>query len=135
MRSLAGYPVYLGFNMGIFSRLFGSDKIIDAGISGIDAMVFTDEEQSSAKMAFLKLYEPYKIAQRWLMSYICIPYMGLWSLTGCILMADVFMEREFDVDKLTAFLLHEYVGTAFVLIVCFYFGGGAAEGVVNRFKK
>ena len=42
--------------MGIWSSIFGSDKIIDAGISGIDAMVFTDEEKSSAKMRFLKLY-------------------------------------------------------------------------------
>ncbi len=31
--------------MSFFSRLFGSDKIIDAGFNGIDAMIFTDEEK------------------------------------------------------------------------------------------
>jgi len=58
--------------MGILSKLFGSDKIIDAGINGIDAMVFTDQEQSNAKLAFLKLYEPFKIAQRNHQRYIAL---------------------------------------------------------------
>ena len=52
--------------MGIWNSLFGNDKIIDAGINGIDQMVFTDEEKSSAKMKFLKLYEPFKLAPTYL---------------------------------------------------------------------
>ena len=118
--------------MGIWNSLFGNEKIIDAGINGIDAMVFTDEEKSSAKMAFLKLYEPYKLAQRWLMTFICMPYMALWFITGCILVADVFVVKVLSTDRLTDFLLHKYVGSAFVVVISFYFGGGAAEGIINR---
>lgn len=121
--------------MSIWSNLFGSDKVIDAGISGIDAMVFTDEERSSAKMAFLKLYEPYKLAQRWLMAFVCIPYVLAWSSVVVILVAEVFMKRELDTDKLTSFLMGSDVGTAFVLIIAFYFGGGAVEGIISRFGK
>lgn len=98
-------------------------------------MIFTDEEKSNAKMAFLKLYEPYKIAQRWLMTFVCIPYMLLWFLTGCILIADIFILKDLNTDKLTAFLLHQYVGSAFVVIMTFYFGGGFVEGVVERVKN
>lgn len=121
--------------MGIWNSLFGSDKIIDAGISGIDAMVFTDEEKSNAKMAFLKLYEPYKIAQRWLMTFICIPYMALWFIAGCILVVDVFVVKDLDTTKLVSYLLHQYVGSAFVVIISFYFGGGAVEGIISRMSK
>ena len=70
--------------MGLLARLFGDDKIIDAGINGIDAMVFTDEEQSKAKMAFLKLYEPFKIAQRYIAMTFCPAYIFCWVLTFII---------------------------------------------------
>lgn len=121
--------------MGIWAKLFGSDSVIDAGIKGIDSIVFTDEEKSNARMMFLKLYEPYKIAQRLLMTFVCIPYVTLWLITGLILVADVFTARPLSTDKLTGFLTGSDVGSAFVIVVVFYFGGGAVEGVVNRFKE
>lgn len=120
--------------MGIWSSLFGSDKIIDAGINGIDAMVFTDEEKSSAKMKFLKLYEPYKIAQRWLALVVTIPYVSLWFLVGVIYIADIFMVKDLDTSKIMTYLNGD-MGSAFILILSFYFAGGAVEGIVSRFKK
>jgi hypothetical protein len=48
--------------MGIWGKIFGKDSVVDAGINGLDKIVYTDEEKSDAKQAFLKLYEPYKIA-------------------------------------------------------------------------
>jgi len=119
---------------GFLGKIFGSDKVIDAGISGIDAMVFTDEEKSNAKMTFLKLYEPYKIAQRWLMLVVSIPYVALWFLTGLIYIADVFIVKELDLTAIMTFLNGD-MGSAFIVILAFYFGGGAVEGVVNRLKK
>ena len=120
--------------MGIWSSLFGSDKLIDAGISGIDAMVFTDEEKSSAKMKFLKLYEPYKIAQRWLALVVTIPYVSLWFIVGLIYIADIFMVKDLDTSKIMTYLNGD-MGSAFILILSFYFAGGAVEGIVSRFKK
>jgi len=120
--------------MGIWSSLFGSDKIIDAGINGIDAMVFTDEEKSSAKMKFLKLYEPYKIAQRWLALVVTIPYVSLWFFVGVIYIADIFMVKDLDTSKIMTYLNGD-MGSAFILILSFYFAGGAVEGIVSRFKK
>jgi hypothetical protein len=120
--------------MGIWSSLFGSDKLIDAGINGIDAMVFTDEEKSSAKMKFLKLYEPYKIAQRWLALVVTIPYVSLWFVVGLIYVADIFMVKDLDTSKVMTYLNGD-MGSAFILILSFYFAGGAVEGIVSRFKK
>ena len=112
--------------MGFFSRLFGSDKIIDAGVSGIDAMIFTDEEKSNAKMQFLKLYEPYKLAQRYLALIYSIPYALAWLIT---FVASFFVEVALQMELLK--------GDAFyinIVILSFYFGGGAAEGIVKQIK-
>ncbi len=113
--------------MGFFSRLFGSDKIIDAGVNGIDALVFTDEEKSNAKMQFLKLYEPYKLAQRYLALIYSIPYALAWLVT---FIASFFIDVALQIELLK--------GDAFyinIVILSFYFGGGAAEGIVGKFKK
>jgi hypothetical protein len=113
--------------MGFFSRLFGSDKIIDAGVNGIDAMIFTDEEKSNAKMQFLKLYEPYKLAQRYLALIYSIPYALAWLVT---FIASFFIDVALQIELLK--------GDAFyinIVILSFYFGGGAAEGIVGKFKK
>ncbi len=112
--------------MGIWSKLFGSNKIIDAGIDGIDAMVFTDEEKSNAKMQFLKLYEPYKLAQRYLALIYSIPYAIGWLIT---FIASFFTDVALQIELLK--------GDAFyinIVILSFYFGGGAAEGIVKQIK-
>tara|TARA_R110002153_G_scaffold173631_3_gene326423 strand:- start:2323 stop:2691 length:369 start_codon:yes stop_codon:yes gene_type:complete len=120
--------------MGLLARLFGDDKIIDAGINGIDAMVFTDEEQSKAKMAFLKLYEPFKIAQRYIAMTFCPAYIFCWVLTFIIEVIDVFMVKDLNTDTLYK-LLQGDVAWMVILILGFYFGGGAVEGVVTRFRN
>ena len=124
--------------MGILSKLFGSDKIIDAGIDGIDAMIFTDEEQSKAKMAFLKLYEPFKLAQRYLAMTFCPAYMLMWMVTCLLEVANIFIvtftDKALNTDVMYK-LLSGDISVMVIIILSFYFGGGALEGVVNRFKK
>ncbi len=112
--------------MSFFSKLFGNDKIIEAGISGIDALVFTDEEKSNAKMQFLKLYEPYKLAQRYLALIYSIPYALSWLVTFIAsFVVDVTLQME--LLKGDAFYIN-------IVILSFYFGGGAAEGIVKQIK-
>jgi hypothetical protein len=124
--------------MGMFSKLFGSDKIIDAGIDGIDAMIFTDEEQSKAKMAFLKLYEPFKLAQRYLAMTFCPAYMFMWMVTCLLEVANIFIvtftSKSLNTDVMYK-LLSGDISVMVIIILSFYFGGGALEGIVNRFKK
>ena len=120
--------------MSIWSSLFGSDKVIDAGINGIDAMVFTDEEKSSAKMKFLSLYEPFKIGQRYLAMTFCPVYVLVWFITVMIEVANVFTVKAYNTDKLFNMLQGD-MGLMVALIMGFYFGGGAVEGVINRMSK
>ena len=113
--------------MGIWARLFGSDNVIQAGIDGIDAVVFTPEEKSRAKQAFLKLYVPFKIAQRYLAIIFSVPYAAAWLIT---FLASFSM----DITKQLE-LLNGQMGSIVFAIVGFYFLGGAAEGALKTFRN
>jgi len=117
--------------MNIFSRLLGSDKAIDAGLSGIDKAFYTAEEKADdalkavpLKIALLKAYYPFRIAQRFLALTFSIPYVLAWMAA--------FMLSCFGVDvsaqeRLLDGTIKEIVWT----IVGFYFLGGAGEGIVK----
>ena len=120
--------------MSFISSLFGSDKVIDAVINGLDAIVFTDEERSNAKMAFLKLYEPFKLAQRYIAMTFCPAYMLGWVLTFVIEIIDIFTVKNLDTQSLYN-LLQGDVSLMVTIILGFYFGGGAVEGVVGMLGK
>ena len=112
---------------GIFKKLFGSEKVIDSGINAIDAMVFTDEEKSNAKMAFLKLYEPYKVAQRYIALILTIPYSIGWTIA---FMASFYTDVSVQLAMLKGDMFY-----IVITILSFYFTSGAGEGIIRAFKK
>lgn len=91
-------------------------------------MVFTDEEKSTAKQTFLKLYEPFKIAQRYLAIIYSIPYVTAWIVT-------FFASFKYDVTTQVNFLISSDVGMINAIIIGFYFCGGMGEGMIKVFKK
>jgi len=110
--------------MGIFSKLLGSDKVISAGISGIDAMFYTDEERAEGKIKLLKAYEPFKIAQRYLALIYCVPHAFASLIT---FIASFWVDVSDQVE-----LLSGNMGMIALVIVGFYFAGGVISG---GFKK
>lgn len=106
--------------MSIFSKLLGSDKIIDAGINGIDAIFYTDQEKAENKKAFLKLYEPFKVAQRYLALIFSIPYVTAWLIT---FVASFWLNVDKQIELLTG-----DIGTIVGIIIGFYFLGGSLAG-------
>jgi len=114
--------------MGVFGKLFGKDTVVEAGISGIDKIFHTEEEKSDAKLAFLKAYEPFKLAQRMIAMTVIPPYVLAWLFT--------FVAKWYghDIDGLLK-LLQSDMGTMASIVIFFYFGGGAAEGIISRFKE
>ncbi len=125
--------------MGIFSKLFGSDRVIDKGIGAIDAIVYTDQEKAVHKLSFLKAYEPFRVAQRLVALMVGIPYVTIHIILSVywLVILSVPMSGE-RYDFLTAQLNsvgrlnNETLGFSFVLIVGFYFAGGAAEGIARQ---
>lgn len=107
--------------MGIFAKLLGSDNVISAGLRGIDALVYTDQEKSEMKAKFLKLYEPFKVAQRYISIICVVPYTSAWFITFIVsFFTDVSAQREV--------LETGNMGVIVAVIVSFYFAGGALSG-------
>ena len=118
--------------MGWFGKLFSSSEVvkdITSGISnGIDKSFYTDEEKADSFHKMLALYTPFKIAQRILAITFCIPYALAWF----IMFLASFI---YPLSQTQLSILNGDIGTIVITIVLFYFGGGALEGAIEKFKS
>lgn len=110
--------------MSFFSRLFGSEKAVGGIVKGVDAAFFTKEEKAEHFLRILKAYEPFKLAQRFLALIVGIPYVVVWVICAVTMFFT-------DTSKVVAEWNNETLGTPFALILAFYFGGGAVEGIIR----
>lgn len=111
--------------MSIWSKLFGSDEVVNGTVSLIDNAFYTDEEKAEMKKELLRCYEPFKIAQRYIAMTFCPVYAFAWLVT---FLASFFT----DVKSQVEMLLNPMGLAGIVLaIVVFYFGGGT----INSLKK
>ena len=127
--------------MGLLGKLFGTDTGIDTAAKGIyngvDKMFHTPEEKAEHFLNLLKAYEPFKLAQRLLALTVVGSYVFVWLL--CVWLFGVGAVFDSETHLLAAKELgamnNDTLGLPTGLILGFYFGGGAVEGVVNRFRK
>ena len=115
--------------MGVFSKLFGSEKVIDSAIKGIDSAFYTEEEKADSyerrmglKTALLQAYQPFKVAQRFLALLYGIPYVAAWIATWA---ASFFVNVQAQYDM----LIESDIAMANLIILAFYFAGGAGESI------
>jgi hypothetical protein len=129
--------------MGIWTSLFGNENVIkkaaDGIYNGVDAAFYTNEEKASGFLNLLKGYEPFKIAQRLLMLVVTIPYVLIWVLCALLIMSSGFVASDtgaelIEAAKVTGAMNNDTLGIPVSLVVAFYFGGGALEGVVGRMR-
>lgn len=128
--------------MGLLSKLFGSTKAVDAGISALDKIVFTDEEKADdqrmrakLKIEFLKYYQPYRLSQRFMMLLVTSCFLGVhvFLFLAHIAVMLLFWEQSEVYDHLTRELLNygekniDALGVPFIIMVTFYFGAGEID--------
>ena len=117
--------------MGILSTIFGSSNVISKGIDLIDDCITTDTEKEKNKIELLKAYQPYKLSQRLIALMITSTFLFVFLL---LLIASFFM----DVDNQLT-LIESYMSSDFTepleIIILFYFGGGAVEGALDKFRR
>ena len=123
--------------MSIWSTLLGADNVINKAADGIDAAFFTDEEKAKHFLETLKHYEPFKIAQRLMALCVGVPYVLMYIVAALFLVFGVATETDsaINASKTLAEMNNETLGMPFALIVGFYFAGGMANGIVDKFKK
>jgi len=101
----------------------------------VDGIAFTKEEAVQEHKTLLKLYEPFKIAQRILAFMFSLVFLLLHLAVGTTML--VYAIKELPTDNLYEVIdfNNETLATIVLVIISFYFAGGTLEGVVRRFKK
>lgn len=115
--------------LALLGKILGSGDVISKGMDLIDGMHTSKEEEiqakNKAKVALMKSYEPFKVAQRYLAMmfafvFVFIMMNGvLGSLYGFVDMANVEAAKQFA-DSM-------WLGEIMLAIISFYFGGGFLE--------
>ena len=124
--------------MGLFDMFSTKsiDSVVDAVIDTGDALVYTDEEKAKAnqlkidtKLAMLKNFEPYKLAQR----YIAVTFTINFILAFWIGVVVYFVSPTNFGDYIA--MVKEYqLGWIMLAIISFYFTSGAMSWA-ERIKK
>lgn len=113
--------------MGWFATLMGSGQVIEKGLDLIDDMHTSTEEEivakTKAKTDLLAAYAPFKLAQRG----IAFAFTGVFLV--CFVAVVVMTQAGIgNALELRAVISEFWIGEIMMLIVGFYFGGGAFEG-------
>ncbi|MFV0441838.1 MAG: hypothetical protein ACK5LV_11215 [Lachnospirales bacterium] len=121
--------------MALLGKIFGNQNVVDKGIDGIEKILYTNEEKAENKIELLKAYEPFKLAQRLIALLVTGVY--LFVLLLCVVMTCIscWSDKAMELAKELASWNNELLSMPFILIMSFYFAGGAAEGVINKFRK
>ena len=129
--------------MGFFGSLFGAKEIVEDGLKMIDEAFYTDEEKAQDKVKLLEkkaelkikqleAYHPYKKTQRFLaLSFV---FVFLFIMLNGILAQLYGVVDIKNVKSALEFANSMWLGEIVLIIVTFYFGGGAAEGILEKMK-
>lgn len=116
--------------LGVLGKIFGSGKVMEAGASAIDALVFTDQEKAKLHVEFLGEYDAFKLAQRVLAfmfgGVFLIVYLNaviLWNIgvfTSNLEMQGFYMTAAYELAEWNTKTLAAII----LVIVGFYYAGG-----------
>jgi len=141
--------------MTILNKIFGLDdtagKVVDGVIDGIDALVYTDEEEAQDKLKFLtqktdatlklikakaeakESYHPYKITQRVIALSFTFIYLFL-ILNGIMAILWGFGNIE-NVKEAVKFANSMWLGEITLAIISFYFGDSVYKKYTDYKEK
>lgn len=117
----------------VISKMLGSGDVISKGLDLIDNMHTSTEEEiqakAKAKTDLLQAYAPFKLAQR----YLALMF-GLTFLGSYVLVLAMTISGQGDPDAVTKVMDQFSINYAMLIILGFYFGGGAVEGFMEKRK-
>ena len=118
----------------VISKMLGSGDVISKGLDLIDSMHTSTEEEikakADAKSQLLQSYAPFKLAQR----YLALMF-GLTFLLSYVLVLAMTISGHGDPDAVTKVMDQFSINYAMLIILGFYFGGGAVEGFIEKRKS
>lgn len=131
--------------------VFSSEKMIDNVSSGVDKAFYTDQEKREGWERLARLYEPFKIAQRYIAFGLFFMISIMMILAVVVRLSGFWFEPTPQELKLISegSYIPFYIATSewivlqvyklffepFLWAVVFYYGGGATEGLVEKWKN
>jgi len=120
--------------LGVLGKILGSDTVIKKGMDLIDGMHTSEteaiESKTNAKVALMNSYAPFKVAQR----YLALMF-GLTYVSCFIIVLVMTLTGKGDPSAVSLVMEQFQINYAMLLILGFYFGGGAIESFTSRKKK
>lgn len=141
---------------GFFSRLFGTDKALEAvvdGVSnGLDKLVYTDEERAEAAaqdrsearkmvVGWMAATQGQNLARRFIALMVTSVWLGQYLIAQALSMVAIFVDKSDKIESAAA-LMRAGAGDmdgAVMLILGFYFAapqmGKIADAVIGNFAS
>ena len=120
--------------IGILAKILGSGDVVSKSLDLIDSMHTSTEEEikqkADAKAQLLQAYAPFKIAQRMLAFMFGFTYVICFAIV-----MGMTLSGSGDPDSVTQVMDQFSINYAMLLILGFYFGGGAVEGFMEKKGK
>ena len=120
--------------LGALGKILGSESVIKKGMDLIDDMHTSETEsieaKTQAKVALMNSYAPFKVAQR----YLALMF-GLTYVLCFIIVLAMTLTGKGDPSAVSQVMEQFQINYAMLLILGFYFGGGAIESFTSRNKK
>ena len=118
----------------VIGKILGSGDVVQKGMQLIDDMHTSTEEEiqvkAKAKTDLLAAYAPFKIAQR----YLALMF-GLTFLSSYLIVLGMTISERGNPSDVTQVMEQFSINYAMLIILGFYFGGGAVEGFMERKTK
>jgi len=128
----------------LMKQLFAHPSVVDPlyeRLTGKEADYLTDDDRTQGLIGVMRTYEPFKLIQRFLALVVILTYVGVWILSvGLFAWAGIASLAGHDTtilvsiaDRITT-LNRELLEWPALLVLSLYFGGGVAEGILERWK-
>ena len=120
--------------LGALGKILGSESVIKKGMDLIDDMHTSETEsieaKTQAKVALMNSYAPFKVAQR----YLALMF-GLTYVSCFIIVLAMTLTGKGDPSSVSQVMEQFQINYARLLILGFYFGGGAIESFQRKKDK
>lgn len=116
--------------MGIIGRIFKPEKLIDGVVKGVDKLTDSQGEKADRFSELLKLYEPFKLAQR----IIAILFTSAYLISHLTAITFIILDSK-DKAEIIFQRTNDNLMYIVLAIVSFYFTGGVINGALKRFTK
>lgn len=117
----------------IIAKILGSGDVISKGMELIDDAFESEaekrESKTNAKIALMKAYAPFKVAQRYLALLFSVTYVSTYVLVMIYALRDI--KTDAIIDVVAQFKMDWIMMT----IIVFYFGGGLTDSIYRGKKK